>query len=328
MSPFNFKEACMTSLNLGGNTVCQRIENTKTGELVALIPIPHSKVNIKRNNDGVLVYTVADSQNKKYDLSRSQVFHIPNMSYDGVIGLSPITYASGAIKLGMTYESYGNNFYKNGAHSSGTIEVPLGLSETAYNRLKEQFKKNFQGLHNAGNPVLLEEGAKFNPISIKPADAQLIENKRFQVEDICRIYRVPLHLVQDLSRSTNNNIEHQSLEFVMYTMLPYFKRWEENVNAQLLTKEERKAGYYLEINAAGLLRGDMASRSQSYAVARQWGWMSVNDIRKLENMPPITNGDIYLTPLNMHEAGTVPPKSQSQAMAEEIYKMIQEGRVG
>jgi HK97 family phage portal protein len=250
------------------------------------------------------------------------------MSFDGIVGLSPISYMSGAINLGINYEKYGNSFFKNGALTSGVLEHPLGMSETAFIRLKEEFAKNYRGLANAGKPIILEEGATYKPISINAADSQLIENKRFQVEDICRIYRVPLHLVQDLSRSTNNNIEHQSLEFVMYTMLPHFKRWEENINGQLLTPQERKAGFFIEFNVSGLLRGDMKTRAESYAMGRQWGWLSVNDIRRLENMAPIKNGDIYLMPMNMYEAGTTPPKTSGetkQALVEEIITMIKKG---
>jgi HK97 family phage portal protein len=139
---------------------------------------------------------------------------------------------------------------------------------------------------------------------MKPADAQLIESKRFQIEDIARIYRVPLHLIQDLTRSTNNNIEHQSLEFVMYTMLPHFLRWEENINMQLLTPSERKQGYYVEFVIDNLLRGDSKSRAESYRIGRDAGYLSVNEIRKMENMNPIENGDIYLQPMNYVEAGT------------------------
>ena len=137
------------------------------------------------------------------------------LSFDGVIGLSPLEYISSAIRLGMSYEKYGVHFFKNGALSSGYITHPSGMSEIAFNRLKSEFAKNYQGLVNAGKPIILEEGATYKEINIKPVDAQLLESKRFQIEDICRIYRVPLHLVQDLSRSTNNNIEHQSLEFVI-----------------------------------------------------------------------------------------------------------------
>ena len=331
MSPFNFKEACMAAINLGGNSVSHKLVSA-TGELRGLHPYEHQQVSITRDDTSskALVYTIhAGGLTLKF--SRDQVFHVPGLSLDGVVGLSPIGYQAGAIKLGMSYEKYGNNFYKNGAHTSGVIQHPLGMSEPAFNRLKSEFAKNYQGLANSGKPIILEEGATYNPISIKPADAQLIENKRFQIEDICRIYRVPLHLVQELSRSTNNNIEQQSLEFVMYTMLPHFKRWEENINAQLLTVNERRAGYYIEFNIAGLLRGDMKTRADSYAVGRQWGWLSVNDIRRLENMPPIANGDMYLTPGNMYVAGKEPPAAtasqsqQPQATSQEIIKMLQGG---
>lgn len=317
MSAFNFKEMCMTSLNLGGNTVSQKLVNAKN-ELVGLYPYNYNNVKITRDNTTKkLVYTIRDK-----DFQRNEVLHIPGLSLDGIIGLSPIEYAASAIRLGLNYEQFGVNFYKNGANASGTFETPNELGEEAFQRLKKELKANYTGLKNAGTPMILEGGLKFNPHTIKPADAQLIESKYFQIEDICRIYRVPQHLVQKLDRSTNNNIEHQSLEFVMYTMLPWFKRWEDNINMQLLTSDQRKAGYYVEFKADALLRGDIASRASYYAQGRQWGWFSVNDIRRLENMPPISNGDIYLQPLNMGEAGKAIQKEQLKAMAEEIYNMI------
>lgn len=322
MSPFNFKEACMVALNLGGNAVSQKLVS-KYGELIGLYPYEWPKVDITRNpTTNRLVYKIRDGT-KQLNLPRDQVFHIPGLSMDGVVGLSPIEYVSSAIQLGLSYERFGVNFYKNGANASGVLEFPHSLTDQAFERLKKDFAKNYQGLANTGKPIILEDGGKFNQLTIKPADAQLIENKKFQLEDIARIYRVPLHLIQNLDRATNNNIEHQSLEFVMYTMLPWFKRWEENINMQLLAPLERRAGYYVEFKIDTLLRGDIMSRAQAYAYGRQWGWLSVNDIRKLENMPPIPNGDIYLTPANMMEAGT--QKTQDiKATAEEIYKMITE----
>ena len=327
MSPFNFKECCMGAINLGGNSVSQKLVN-KHGELVGLYPFEHQRVRIERDkNTKKLTYTIKDGVNSPV-LQRKEVFHIPGPSLNGVIGLSPIEYTASAIRLGLSYEKFGINFYKNGANSSGGFVIPGELGEEAYNRLKKELKENYTGLKNTGVPMLLEGGMDFKPFAISPVDAQLIENKRFQKEDIASIYRVPLHLIQDLSRSTNNNIEHQSLEFVMYTMLPHFKRWEENINMQLLTPAERKAGYYIEFNVAGLLRGDMKSRSESYSIGRLGGWLSVNDIRKLENMSPIDNGNIYLQPLNYIEAG----KDQSQqqqdqnvkALADKIFTMIKE----
>lgn len=327
MSAFNFKEACMMALNLGGNSVSEKLVN-RYGEVVGLYPYQWQNVNIARSKEtNKLVYEIRDGTRKK-ELSRSQVFHIPGLSLDGIVGLSPIEYAASAIKLGLNYEKFGTKFYENGANSSGAFTFPNTLSDQAYNRLKEDLTKAYAGLRNTGKPILLEEGGTFTPFTIKPADAQLIENKRFQIEDICRIYRVPQHLVQMLERSTNNNIEHQSLEFVMYTMLPWFKRSEENMNMQLLDPKERKAGFYLEFKIDALLRGDAKSRAEAYAVGRQWGWLSVNDIRRLENLNPIPNGDIYLQPLNMGEAGKIQVQDNIKSLAENIYNMIQKEKGG
>ena len=322
MAPFSFKETCMMNLNLGGNGVCEKLVN-RFGDLVGLYPYKWQMVGIERDKEtGKLVYRVSDGSSQKI-LKREQVFHVPGLSFDGIIGLSPIEYAASAIRLGINYEKFGINFYKNGTNSSGAFTFPNQLTDEAFQRLKKDLKDNYAGLRNTGTPMLLEAGGEFKQFAMKPADAQLIENKRFQVEDIARMYRVPLHLIGDLTRSTNNNIEHQSLEFVMYTMLPWFKRWEENINMQLLTPMERRAGYYIEFKIDSLLRGDAKSRAEAYAAGRQWGWLSVNDIRKLENMPAIPNGDIYLQPSNMIEAGKeVQGSDKVKAMAEEIYKMI------
>jgi len=298
MSPFSFKEQMMISLNLGGNSVSEKLFNSK-GELVGLYPYQHQDVQIDRNKEsGKLEYKIGGKT-----LQREQVFHVAGMSFDGVVGLPPIEYIATAIRLGLSYEQFGVNFYKNGANSSGVIEHPEGLDDEHYQRLKKDFEKSYQGLANTGKPIILEGGAKFNQLTIKPADAQLIESKKFQIEDIARVYRMPLHLIQNLDRATNNNIEHQSLEFVKFTMLPWFQRIEEAINCQLLTAEQRLKGYYAEFKIDALLRGDMKSRYDSYAVGRQWGFMSVNEIRKLENMNAVENGDILLQPSNMIEAG-------------------------
>lgn len=330
MSPFNFKEQIMMSLNLGGNSVSERLID-RSGSLVGLYPYQWQMVTIDRDEETKkLKYKIGSSPRTiAKTLNRSQVFHVPGLSLDGVIGLSPISYAASAIRLGKSYEDFGVNLYRNGAFPSGAFSYEGALSDTGFARLKDDLDKNYTGMLNTGKPMLLEQNGKFTPFIINPIDAQLIENKRFQIEDIARIYRMPLHLIQDLSRSTNNNIEHQSLEFVMYTMLPWFKRIEENINMQLLTPAERRVGFYVEFKIDGLLRGDVKSRSEAYALGRQWGWLSVNDIRKLENMPAIPNGDIYLEPLNMGEAGKSKPTktSDTKALADEIYKMITEREV-
>jgi len=323
MSAFNFKEAQMSALNLGGNSVSEKLVN-KRGEFIGLYPYSYDRVKIDRDRETQKLKYIIDG-NKKI-LDRSQVLHIPGPSLDGAIGMSPISYAASAIRLGLQYEKFGVKFYENAANPGGAIEVQSELTPDAAARLKKDLKENHQGLNNTGAPLLLEGGAKWQQITINPVDAQLIENKYFQIEDICRIYRVPQHLVNKLDRSTNNNIEHQSLEFVMYTMLPWFKRHEECDNSQLIPRELRLQGYFFESKMDGLLRGDSAARAALYANGRQWGWLSANDIRKLENLPSLgPDGDIYLSPANMIKAGTDAQNAVNAKVLDEIYALM-EGR--
>jgi HK97 family phage portal protein len=327
MDPFSFDCARMANLCAGGNSVCE-IQVNSRGEIVGLYPYPHTATKIERDRETLkLKYTIYGSPQNK-TLRRSEVLHVPNLSFDGVIGMSPLTYAAQAIRLGLSYEAYGVKFYENAAMPSGVFEKDGVLKDDAFKRLKEGIKENWVGLSKAGTPIIAEDGLKFKPITINPVDAQLLESKYFQIEDIARIYRVPQHLINKLDRSTNNNIEHQSLEFVMYTMLPHYKRDEGCINAQLLSPEKRREGYYFERKIDGLLRGDSKSRAEAYAQGRQWGWLSVNDIRKLENLPPIDNGNIYLQPSNMVEAGSNPDVAASNyaRTLDDIYKMIEERR--
>lgn len=302
MSSYNFYEAMQYQMCAGGNAIAKRLYN-KRGDLVGLYPIDHQLVSIVRDSDtNELLYKISNND----ILKRKDVFHVPGVSTNGVIGMSILEYAAQAIGLGQSYEKFGRKFYDNGAVPSGVFEHEGILKDTAYNRLKDDLAKSYTGLSNAGKPMLLEHGLKYKQLAISPVDAQLLENRRFQVEDVCRFCRVPLHMVQELSKATNNNIEHQSLEFVMYTMLPYFRRWEECINSQLLTPEQRNDKYYYEFDMSTLLRGDSASMAKAFATGRQWGWLSVNDIRKKQNLNSIDNGNIYLQPVNMVEAGKIP----------------------
>jgi HK97 family phage portal protein len=244
---------------------------------------------------------------------------------DGYIGVTPLTYAALTIDIGLSQDKFERNFYLNRASTSGIFQYPNELGDEAFKRLKKDIKKNYTGLSNAGVPMILEGGGQFKEVTMKLTDAQFLESKRFRIEDVCRIFRIPLHLVQDLTRSTNNNIEHQSLEFIVYTMLPWFKRWEENLNLQLLSTESKRKNRYFEFKVDALLRGDAQTRASAYAQGRQWGWLSVNDIRRLENMDPIENGDIYLQPLNMSEAGTDDIENKNKELAAQIYEMISKG---
>lgn len=320
MSHFNFSEAQMMGMCLSGNAISQRLFN-KSGDLVGLYPI-NAQVS-REKETGRLLYTVKKGT-ETITLKRNEVFHVPGPSLDGINGMSPISYAASSIRLGISYEQFGIQLYRNAANPSGAFYKDGVLEEQSYLRLKKELKENYTGLKNTGTPILLEDGLKWQPFTINPVDAQLLESKYFQIEDICRIYRVPQHLVNKLDRSTNNNIEQQALEFVVYTMLPYFKRFEECMNAQLLTREQRKAGYFLEHKVDGLMRGDSTARANFYASGRQWGWLCVNDIRRLENLKPVPNGDVYLQPSNMVEAGSNQAEAVNSKVLNEIEAILKE----
>ncbi|WP_147565136.1 phage portal protein [Clostridium tyrobutyricum] len=319
MTPGEFKETGMSNMNLGGNFIAQKVFNLH-GDLLELRPILWNRVRIDIDKDtGRLLYFIDGKTEPK---TRDEILHIPGLTLDGYIGVTPLTYAALTIDIGLSQDKFERNFYHNRASTSGIFQYPNELGDEAFQRLKKDIKKNYTGLQNAGVPMILEGGGQFKEVTMKLTDAQFLESKRFRIEDVCRIFRIPLHLVQDLTRSTNNNIEHQSLEFIVYTMLPWFKRWEENLNLQLLSNESKTKNRYFEFKVDALLRGDAQTRASAYAQGRQWGWLSVNDIRRLENMDPIENGDIYLQPLNMSEAGTDDIKNKNKELAEQIYEMI------
>lgn len=322
MTPGQFKETGMSNMNLGGNFIVQKVFNLH-GDLLELRPILWNRVRIDIDKDtGRLLYFIDGKTEPK---TRDEILHIPGLTLDGYIGVTPLTYAALTIDIGLSQDKFERNFYLNRASTSGIFQYPNELGDEAFKRLKKDIKKNYTGLSNAGVPMILEGGGQFKEVTMKLTDAQFLESKRFRIEDVCRIFRIPLHLVQDLTRSTNNNIEHQSLEFIVYTMLPWFKRWEENLNLQLLSNESKRKNRYFEFKVDALLRGDAQTRASAYAQGRQWGWLSVNDIRRLENMDPIENGDIYLQPLNMSEAGTDDIENKNKELAEQIYEMVSRG---
>jgi HK97 family phage portal protein len=324
MSAYAATEASLYNLNLGGNSVFTRQKNVY-GDTIGLVPHQWQNVNISRNRTtGKLVYKIRDYKGLSKEYTRQDVYHIAGPTVDGVTGMSPIEFGASSIELGAIYEKFGREFYKNGVLSSGVFEKPGVLTEEAYARLKSDLKSNYAGLLNTGTPMLLEDGMQFKPLQMKLVDAELLSSKKYQIEDVARFYRMPLHLIQHLEHATNNNIEQQSLEFVMYTMLPHFKRIEDAVNTQLVTKQQRDNGYYFEYNINALLRGDLKSMYEAFAQGRQWGWLSVNDIRRMLNMNSIPNGDTYLQPLNMVGAGEQPKNTEISAnIAREISALIE-----
>ena len=216
-----------------------------------------------------------------------------------LVGYSPIAMAKNAIGMAIACEEFGAKFFANGASPSGVLEHPGTIKDPQ--RVREAWQSQFGGSSNAGKVAVLEEGMKYSPIGISPDQAQFLETRKFQIDEIARIFRVPPHMIGDLEKSTFSNIEQQSLEFVKYTLDPWVIRWEQALYRALLSEEEKKT-YFFKFNVEGLLRGDYQSRMQGYAIARQNGWMSANDIRKLEDLdriPAELGGDLYLINGNM-----------------------------
>ncbi|WP_297965827.1 phage portal protein, partial [uncultured Anaerovibrio sp.] len=299
MTSFIFRETMMSHLLLWGNAYAQIIRNGK-GEVVGLYPLLPNKMDVSRNKAGRLIYTYrrnSDEAGSKKDeevvLKREDVLHIPGLGFDGLIGYSPIAMAKNAIGMAIATEEYGATFFANGATPGGILEHPGVVKDPE--KLRQSWKSQFSG-KNSHSVAVLEEGMTFKQMAIPPNEAQFIETRKFQINEIARIFRVPPHMVGDLEKSSFSNIEQQSLDFVMYTLNPWIVRWEQAMQQALLLPSE-KSQLFFRFNVDGLLRGDYQSRMNGYAVARQNGWMSANDIRELENMNPIPDeegGNLYL----------------------------------
>ena len=300
MSSFVFRETLMTHLLLWGNAYAQIIRNGK-GEIIALYPLMPNKMTVDRDDNGRLYYRYSHSSDESPTMSGSNVIlkpsdvlHIPGLGFDGLVGYSPIAMAKNAIGMAIACEEYGAKFFANGAAPGGVLEHPGTIKDPA--RVRESWQTTFGGSGNSNKIAVLEEGMKYTPIGISPEQAQFLETRKFQINEIARIFRVPPHMVGDLEKSSFSNIEQQSLEFVKYTLDPWVIRWEQSIMRTLLSADE-KTQYFVKFNLEGLLRGDYASRMSGYATARQNGWMSANDIRELENLdriPADEGGDLYL----------------------------------
>lgn len=305
MSSFVFRETLMTHLLLWGNGYAQIIRNGR-GEVIALYPLMPNKMTVDRDAGGQLYYRYQHSsdeadtmENSSVILRPADVLHIPGLGFDGLVGYSPIAMAKNAIGLAIATEEFGAKFFANGATPGGILEHPGTVKDPE--RIRESWNRAFGGSGNSGKTAILEEGMKYTPISISPNEAQFLETRKFQINEIARIFRVPPHMVGDLEKSSFSNIEQQSLEFVKYTLDPWVIRWEQSFMRRLLTEDEKKQ-YFVKFNLEGLLRGDYQSRMTGYATARQNGWMSANDIRGLENLdliPAEQGGDLYLINGNM-----------------------------
>lgn len=301
MTSFVFRETLMSHLLIWGNAYAQIIRDG-AGRVLGLYPLLPDKMEVQRDDKGNIYYVYSRNSDenptfKEYGnikLKAEDVLHIPGLGFDGLIGYSPIAMAKNAVGMTLACEEYGASFFANGANPGGVLEHPGVLKDPS--KVKESWNSVYRGVSNAHKIAVLEEGMKYQQIGIPPEEAQFLETRKFQINEIARLYRIPPHMVGDLDKSSFSNIEQQSLEFVKYTLDPWVIRWEQSLQRSLLLPGE-KGKYFIKLNVDGLLRGDYQSRMNGYAVGRQNGWFSANDIREMENMNPIPDeegGNLYL----------------------------------
>ncbi len=301
MTSFVFRETLMSHLLIWGNAYAQIIRDG-SGRVLGLYPLLPNKMDVQRDDRGNLYYVYSRNSDenptfKEYGdirLKAEDVLHIPGLGFDGLIGYSPIAMAKNAVGMTLACEEYGASFFANGANPGGVLEHPGVLKDPS--KVRESWNSVYRGVNNAHKIAVLEEGMKYQQIGIPPEEAQFLETRKFQINEIARLYRIPPHMVGDLEKSSFSNIEQQSLEFVKYTLDPWVIRWEQSLQRALLLPGE-KGKYFIKLNVDGLLRGDYQSRMNGYAVGRQNGWLSSNDIREMENLNPIPDeegGNLYL----------------------------------
>ena len=306
MTSFVFRETLMSHLLIWGNAYAQIIRDG-AGRVVALYPLLPDKMEVNRADNGELYYLYSRYSDENPNvrekgqiiLKKEDVLHIPGLGFDGLVGYSPIAMAKNAVGMTIACEEYGASFFANGANPGGILEHPGVLKDPS--KVRESWERVYRGANNAHKIAVLEEGMKYQQIGVPPEEAQFLQTRKFQIDEIARLYRIPPHMVGDLDKSSFSNIEQQSLEFVKYTLDPWVVRWEQALMRSLLTEQEKKL-YFIRMNVDGLMRGEYQARMEGYAQGRQNGWLSANDIREMEDMNPIPDeegGNLYLINGNM-----------------------------
>ena len=295
MTAQEFWEMLVACLCLRGNFYAYKVK--ALGNVVELLPLNPDIVTPKLKDDWTAEYTVNFKSGTR-TLTQDEIWHVRLFTLDGLNGLNPIAYARQALGLGQAMDAHAAKLFTNGAVASGVLSTSEQLSDAAFDRLKTQFQGEHMGVANAYKPMILEMGLDWKPISLNAQDSQFIESKKLTEAQICGLFRVPPHLVASMEKMTLNNIEHMGMSFVNYSLVPIMTRIEHRIQVGLLNEKDRLT-HYAKFNAGALMRGDLKGRYESYGKGIQWGILSPNDCRELEDENPREGGDIYLTPMNM-----------------------------
>ena len=285
MSSMDFRQ-CLTGHMLTWGNGYAEIEWANNNRVMALWPIHPRRVAVKRNEAGEIYYEVRppDGVGETRKLAAYRMFHVRNFGPDGCLGYSPVRMAAESIGAAMATDKFASSFFGNNAWPGFALEHPGVLDPDAREALRKSFEDRHQGADRAFRPMLLQDGMKLSKFSVPPDEAQFLETRQFAVEEICRWYRMPPHKVQQLLRSHYNNIEHQSIEYVTDTLLPWLVRWENEIRRKLVPDQQE---LFAEHSVEGILRGDSDARAKFYNQMFQIGALSTNAILRLENMNDI-----------------------------------------
>lgn len=326
-TPYELRECEQMAVGLRGNSYTF-VERGEDGNVTALWPLVNDKVIVCKGDDMLPYYRVGTSE----PLPMRHIHHVRWVSRNHYVGLSPVELHAEAVGLAQAVRTYTGKSFANGATVSGVIErpreAPAIKDQGTIDRILDQWGNKYGGMDNAKKVAMLQEGMTFKPISMTNVDADIANILKLSGSDVARIYKIPLPMVNDLDKANYNTIEQLLIQFVVFGLLPWVKRHEQAMMRDYLLPQDRRE-YFIEFNLSGLLRGDQKSRYEAYAIGRQWGWLSVNDIRRLENMPPVPGGDVYLQPLNMVDASKGMPdlnnpnvRAQLELQQREIERIL------
>jgi len=316
-TPYEFRESLQGAAGLRGNGF-SFIDRREDGNVKELWPLCNDKVQVLKGGDMLPYYRINGGET----LPMRMVHHVRWFGGEShYMGLSPIMLHAEDIGLAQAVRRYTGKSFANGVSVSGVIERPREApsikGQAAIDKIVDQWGEKFSGIDNAKKVALLQEGMTFKPVSMNNVDAEVLGILKVTGTDVARIYKIPLPMVNDLEKSNYNTLEQLLIQFVVFALLPWAKRHEQSMMRDFLLPGDRK-NYFIEFNLSGLLRGDQKSRYDAYAIGRQWGWLSINDVRRLENMPPIPGGDIYLHPLNMADASKGMPDANNPAVRAQL----------
>lgn len=290
------REFQMTNLGLRGNAYSQIIRDGR-GMVAEINPLNSAFMRVDRNKAGELIFDYQEYGNARV-YGNKDIWRVAALGSNGVLGLSPVALAKESIGVSIATESHAARMFTNGAQPAGVLEFEHELSQPVIEKLRTQFAEHYQGHKNAHKPMILEGGMKYHAIGMNADDSQFLESRKFQISEIARWYRIPLHMLAEMDKATFSNIEHQSIEFVVHTIRPWLVRLEQSISRDLLTAAERRT-LFASHTVEGLLRGDTKSRIEAYGKAIQDGWMTRNEVRKLENLNWAPGLDEFILPLNM-----------------------------